>query len=116
MTKSQGLGFILIVGVLVLVTRWATVDGFPPLSLHEPLPPEQDNSWSKMFGDGPPSVEARATLSRLGERRILFGGNRCRPGGVDEMGARNVAEPEIPDHVVTMCQQRVQRMRVRPFR
>lgn len=66
MTKSQGLGFILIVGALVLVTRWALVDEFPPLPLNEPLPLEQDSTWIKMFGDDPPSVEMQATLTYLG--------------------------------------------------
>lgn len=85
MTKSQGLGFILIVGVLVLVTKWALVDEIPPLSLHEPLPPEQDNSWSIMFGDGPPSVEARATLSRLGEEELEITSPHRFVEGVSEL-------------------------------
>lgn len=85
MTKSQGLGFILIVGVLVLVTRWATVDEIPPLSLHEPLPPEQDNSWTKMFGDDPPSFEARATLTRLGEDELEITSPHRFVEGVSEL-------------------------------
>jgi len=67
MTQSQGLGFILIVGSLVLVTQWALVDEIPPLPLNEPLPLEQDSTWINQFGDGSPPAEVRATLTRLGE-------------------------------------------------
>lgn len=85
MTKSQGLGFILIVGVLVLVTRWALVDEIPPLSLHEPLPPEQDNSWTKMFGDDPPSVERQATLTYLGGDEVRITSPHRLVDGVSEL-------------------------------
>lgn len=70
MTRSQGFGFILIVGTLLLVTRWALVDEIPPLSLHEPLPLEQDNSWIKRFGDGAPTSDVSATLTHRGENEL----------------------------------------------